>query len=65
VPSSSRDRDLQTAAFSLLERAPCVIGNIPNPRPHEKPRLEWQKEVGHAERPAVLTLEIDRVVALE
>jgi hypothetical protein len=25
----SRDRDLQTAAFSLLERAPCVISSIP------------------------------------
>jgi hypothetical protein len=39
VPSLSRDCDLQTAAFSLLERAPCVISRQPPPTPHEKPRL--------------------------
>ena len=33
VPSLSRDCDLQTAAFSLLERAPCVISSIRHPHP--------------------------------
>jgi hypothetical protein len=43
VPSLSRDCDLQTAAFSLLERAPCVLSSIPPPTPHEKPRLgSWE-----------------------
>jgi hypothetical protein len=31
VPSLSWDCDLQTAAFSLLERAPCVISSIRHP----------------------------------
>jgi hypothetical protein len=36
-PSLSRDCDLQTAAFSLLERAPCVINST---RPHASRRAE-------------------------
>jgi hypothetical protein len=42
VPSLSRDRDRQTAAFSLLGRAPCVTSGQPPPTPHEKPRLTRQ-----------------------